>query len=261
MKMPIRKIEIAQGVKEIEDAFDAFAGKPTLASMQAASEKFAASLPTDPVITVGRVPPPLGTLNKKTLAEMKVDYVPIDSVKLWTENPRKNEKAAPQLAELIKEHGIKSPLVVWRKDKTIYKGNTTYKALKLLGWQNVPVIFHDFPSKAAATAYGIADNKASEYAGWDTEILAGIMRSESFTAHTKTREGLKAATGFSERSIAKLFEDKSERDISDLVSGKFPFVVVEFQGKDEYTEFKKKVSADKVIPFAKLNAGMGYYAD
>lgn len=215
----------------------------------------------DPVVPEGKIPPAMGSANKKALADMKIEYVPIDSIHLWKENPRKNEKAAPQVAELIKEHGIKSPLVVWRKDRTIYKGNTTYKALTLLEWAVVPVIFHDFPSKAAAAAYGIADNKASEYAGWDQEILAGIMRSDAFTAHTKTPDGLKAATGFSEREIAKIFQTKDADDAKDLVSGKFPFVVIEFQDKEDYILFKKKVSADKVIPFAKLNEGMGYYAE
>lgn len=215
----------------------------------------------DPVVPVGRIPPAVGTAAKKALAEMKIEYVPIESINLWSENPRKNEKAAPQVAELIKEHGIKSPLVVWRKDRVIYKGNTTYKALKLLGWVVVPVIFHDFPSHQAAKAYGIADNKASEYAGWDAEILAGIMKSEGFTAHTKTLEGLKAATGFSEREIAKLFQPKDADDARDLVSGKNPFVVVEFHSKEEYKTFCKKVAPDKVISFGVLLEGMGYYAD
>lgn len=215
----------------------------------------------DPVVPVGRIPPAIGTAAKKALAEMKIEYVPIESISLWKENPRKNEKAAPQVAELIKEHGIKSPLVVWRKDRVIYKGNTTYKALKLLGWAVVPVIFHDFPSHAAAKAYGIADNKASEYAGWDQEILAGIMRSDAFTAHTQTPEGLKAKTGFSEREIAKLFQPKDADDAKDLVSGKNPFVVVEFHSKAEYDTFRKKVAPDKVISFGVLNEGMGYYAE
>lgn len=215
----------------------------------------------DPKVPTGKIPPAVGSANKKALAEMQIEYVPIDSIHLWKENPRKNEKAAPQVAELIKEHGIKSPLVVWRKDRTIYKGNTTYKALKLLEWAVVPVIFHDFPSQAAATAYGIADNKASEYAGWDKEILAGIMKSEAFTAHAGNPDKLKAATGFSEREIAKIFQPKDADDAKDLVSGKFPFVVIEFHEKEDYVQFKKKVSAEKVIPFAKLNEGMGYYAE
>lgn len=236
--MPMRRTEIERGVREIEEVF---------------------SGGQDPNITVGRVPPPLGTQNKKTLAEMKVDYVPIDSVKLWAENPRKNDKAATQLADLISEHGVKSPLVVWRKDKTIYKGNTTYKALKLLGWVNVPVIFHDFPSKAAATAYGIADNKASEYAGWDKEILAGIMKSEALTAHAVDRDGMKRKTGFSEREITALMNPLESTALNDLITGKKPFVVIEFEDKEEYQTFKTKVGGERVLSFTKLNEGMGFY--
>jgi hypothetical protein len=215
----------------------------------------------DPVVPTGKIPPALGVANKKALAEMRIEYVDIDTIHLWKENPRKNEKAAPQVAQLIEEHGIKSPLVVWRKDRTIYKGNTTYKALRLLNWKMVPVIFHDFPTKAAATAYGIADNKASEYAGWDREVLAGIMKSDALVKHAGDAEGMKRTTGFSEREIDGIFNPKQGTEAEDLVSGKHAFVVVEFPNKEDFATFKKKVSGAKVITFAQLNEGMGYYAE
>ena len=71
-------------------------------------------------------------MSKAKLDIESVKWVDIKSIKLWKGNPRKNEGAAKKLAPILKEHGIKSPLVVWKKDKTIYKGNTTYKAAKLL---------------------------------------------------------------------------------------------------------------------------------
>ncbi|GEM_PF-3590695 len=194
-------------------------------------------------------------------SEMKMEWVPIDSVKLWGDNPRRNDKAAEQLAELIKEHGVRSPLVVWRKNKTVYKGNTTLKALKLLGWTKVPVLFHDFQSEAAAKAYGIADNKSSEYAGWDKDILAGIMKSQPLLNLALDRDGLKRVTGFTEREIEGLVNPPEPSELPDLVSGKRPFVVIEFEDEDAFEEFQRRVSKDKVIDFSKLNEGMGYYAD
>jgi len=101
--------------------------------------------------------------------------VPIDSVKYWKDNPRKNDKAAIELAELIKIHKQISPVVVWAKNMVIHKGNTTKKAMTILGSKTIKAIFVDFPSEQAAIAYGIADNKSSELSSWDDTILRKFL--------------------------------------------------------------------------------------
>lgn len=107
--------------------------------------------------------------------------VPVSSIKLWADNPRRNDNAVPKLAEVIKSRGQITPLVVWRKNNVIYKGNTTYKAMKSLGYKTVKVLFADFPSEQAAVAYGIADNKSSEFAEWDPELLSNMLEDEQIT--------------------------------------------------------------------------------
>ncbi len=121
--------------------------------------------------------------------EFKVEWVDIDSVNLWESNPRKNATAVKKLASLIKEVGIRSPISVWRQNNIIYKGNTTWKACKLLGMEKIPVIFHDFTDEAEAVAYGIADNKASEYAEWDTDLLVESIKSLPKFLKTETHLG------------------------------------------------------------------------
>jgi len=142
-----------------------------------------------------------GTAHKAALlaSKFEVKWVPIGSLKLWDGNPRQNDDAAKDLAEVIRVHGIKSPLVVWDKNNVIYKGNTTFKALKILGFKEVPVVFHSFASEVAAQAYGIADNKASELAGWDNQLLVKMMNTKEFKA-----SGLFASTGFSSKEIELL---------------------------------------------------------
>ena len=56
-----------------------------------------------------------------------MDYIHFSKIHLWKNNPRKNDQAVPRLMELLKLHGQKSRIGVW--NNTIYKGNTTYKAL------------------------------------------------------------------------------------------------------------------------------------
>jgi hypothetical protein len=116
-------------------------------------------------------------------------------VKLWKENPRKNDEAVPRLMELLQTHGQVSSLIVRREDNIIYKGNTTYKALVRLirEWtifvtgQNrilfdqlrkgfVKVEYQSFPSANAASAYAISDNRASEFAVWDDDVLNKLMK-------------------------------------------------------------------------------------
>lgn len=126
--------------------------------------------------------------------QFEIEWVEIGSIRLWEDNPRMNDDASVKLAEIIEAHGIKSPIVCWSKNRVIYKGNTTFKACRLLGMDKVPVIFHDFPSEASAKAYGIADNKASEMAGWDDEVLTKIMGAKEFKNHG-------FVTGFSEKEI------------------------------------------------------------
>lgn len=112
-------------------------------------------------------PPPVGKL--------KIDYVPIDSVHLWKDNPRVNDKAVPDLMEGIRKHGLRTPIVVWGKNRYIYKGNTTWKALKKLGYKEVPVIITEFQHEAEAVDYGIDDNKLGEKAGWNVDLLRKLL--------------------------------------------------------------------------------------
>jgi hypothetical protein len=136
----------------------------------------------------------MAAVKKSNSTQFQIEWVPIESISLWGDNPRKNDKAAEELAVIIKAHGVKSPIVCWSENNTIYKGNTTYKACKLLGMKTVPVVFHDFPSESAAKAYGIADNKASEFASWDKDVLGRIMSTQEFKTVNKP-------TGFSQKEL------------------------------------------------------------
>jgi hypothetical protein len=135
---------------------------------------------------------------------MITKVVPIGSIKPWGKNPRKNDEAARKLAELIKIYGVRSPLVVWQKNMTVYKGNTTLKACKLLGMKEVPVTFATFKSEQEATAYALSDNKASEWAEWDDGILEEIFSSGEWP------DGM---TGFTEKEIQGISFGFDEKEV------------------------------------------------
>ena len=136
-------------------------------------------------------------IKKRVPIQFNADDVVIEdiaSMKLWKDNPRVNDEAVPKLAKLIQAHGQRTPILAWRKNRTVYKGNTTLKAMRLLKMKQIAVLWADFPSEAAAIAYGIADNKSSDFAGWDSDILESLLKSESI-------KSLTSSTGFTEQEI------------------------------------------------------------
>jgi hypothetical protein len=50
--------------------------------------------------------------------------------------------------------------------------------MKSLGMKIIRVQWEDFPSEQAAVAYGIADNKSSEFAEWDDMVLCKLLESQ-----------------------------------------------------------------------------------
>jgi len=190
-----------------------------------------------------------------------VKKVPINSIQLWDKNPRKNDKAVKPLAELLQKHGQRSPIVVWIKDNKIYKGNTTWKAAKLLKWDSIWVAFADFPDERTAVAYALADNKASEWSDWDDSILAMLLP-EKMGSDIQDIAGL---TGFKEKDLAGYFAAESNELPMDLqevdiygtsFEDKADYLVLQFpdhKSMDDFkARFKGKTSHPRVITYEML---------
>lgn len=136
--------------------------------------------------------------------DIDIQWVDINSIKSWEENPRKHSLAATKkLMKILDKYEQVTPVVVWRKNNVIYKGNGTYDALKRLKKTRIKVQFEDFPSEAAAIAYGIADNRASEFSKWDNETLLNLMTAEDMPNEI-------VSTGFSEHDLEGIMK-KLER--------------------------------------------------
>ena len=88
----------------------------------------------------------------------------------YINNPRNNAEAVDKVASSIKEFGFKVPIVI-DKNNVIVNGHTRLLASKKLGLKEVPCVIADDLSEAQIKAFRIADNKVSEYASWDEELL------------------------------------------------------------------------------------------
>ena len=96
----------------------------------------------------------------------------LESIKLYKNNPRKNEPAVDAVASSIKEFGFKVPIVIDRNG-VIIAGHTRYKASIKLGLNEVPCIVADDLSDEQIKAFRLADNKTAELAEWDFDLLKG----------------------------------------------------------------------------------------
>lgn len=101
---------------------------------------------------------------------MKVENIKIQEIKMYANNPRKNEKAVGAVAESIKEFGFQVPIVLDREN-VIVCGHTRYKAALELDLEELPCIYADDLTDKQIQAFRLVDNKTAEFAGWDFEKL------------------------------------------------------------------------------------------
>ena len=101
---------------------------------------------------------------------MKIDLRPISEIKPYPNNPRINDDAVDTVAGSIKEFGFRQPIVV-DTDGVIICGHTRFKAAQKLGLEKVPVHVATDLTPDQIKAYRIADNKSSELADWNFDLL------------------------------------------------------------------------------------------
>jgi site-specific DNA-methyltransferase (adenine-specific) len=116
---------------------------------------------------------------------MKVENLSIDSILPYWRNPRKNEAAIEAVKESINQFGFNSPIIVDKK-MVIISGHTRFKAAKELGLTTVPVYIASHLTDIKAKEYRVIDNKTSELAKWDMNLLLPELREfenlEDFTS-------------------------------------------------------------------------------
>ena len=101
---------------------------------------------------------------------MNIIKMKVEELIPYINNPRNNENAIDKVASSISEFGFKNPIVI-DKNNVVINGHTRLLASKKLGLKEVPCIVADDLTEAQVKAFRIADNKTSEYATWDEELL------------------------------------------------------------------------------------------
>jgi ParB-like chromosome segregation protein Spo0J len=115
---------------------------------------------------------PLASRKSASAARLEVQYFKLGKIRPSDRNARRHApKKIKQLADTIQTLRVISPIIVDEKFE-ILAGHARYEAAKLLGLAEVPIIEINFLSDTEKRAYRLADNRYSERASWDNDLLA-----------------------------------------------------------------------------------------
>ncbi|MET9410227.1 ParB N-terminal domain-containing protein [Streptomyces sp. NPDC002935] len=136
--------------------------------------------------------------------------VPIDDLTEYYRNPRTGDVDA--IAESLRVNGQYKAIVVNRGSHTgrsneILAGNHTWAAARQLGWQQIAATFIDVADEDAARIV-VVDNRTSDLAGYDSDLLADILE------ELPDLDG----TGYDQNALDKLLDSRALPDTIDLPS-------------------------------------------
>jgi DNA modification methylase len=106
---------------------------------------------------------------------MLIEQWPLERLKPYPDNPRRNDAAVEAVATSIREYGFRQPIVV-DAEGVIVVGHTRWKAAQKLGLAEVPVHVARELTPEQARAYRVADNQTATIAEWDNELLAAELK-------------------------------------------------------------------------------------
>lgn len=110
------------------------------------------------------------------MAKIKTIQKKIGDLKVYEQNPRRNDKGVKALKESIKDFGITNPILI-NADDVILAGHTRLKALQEMEVEEVSCIQVTHLSEEEERAFRIADNRVAEFSTWNQEALEAEMKS------------------------------------------------------------------------------------
>ena len=104
------------------------------------------------------------------MEDIKIIYKNVGELVPYEKNPRKNTKAVKYVANSIETFGFKVPIVI-DENNVVVCGHTRLLASEKLGMDEVPCIIAKDLTEEQIKAFRLADNKVSEKAEWDFDLL------------------------------------------------------------------------------------------
>lgn len=143
--------------------------------------------------------------NKTTHMEM----VAVEKLVPYVNNARTHSpEQITKLRSSLREFGFINPVII-DKDYGVIAGHGRLIAAKEEGIKEVPCVLVDYLTEAQKKAYIIADNRFTQDAGWDEELLRieiESLQAEAFDV---------SLTGFEDQEIADLFAGDNDTGAED----------------------------------------------
>lgn len=138
--------------------------------------------------------------------EMAAEWVLVNDLIPWEENPRINDHAVSNVAQSIKRFGFGAPIVARKEGMVIIAGHTRWKAAVSLGLDRVPVRLLDV-DEDEARALALADNRLGQIAEWSQTLsdILGDLQEKGFD--------LSGPLGFTVDEIEALLDANSFMDL------------------------------------------------
>ena len=146
-------------------------------------------------------------MEKQTNSKLNIKYVPVDSLRSPSYNPRSwNEEAMKQLKESIKRYGLVDPILLNSapdRKGIIIGGNFRWKVAKDLGIKEIPAVYLNIPDIKKERELCLRLNK--NVGAWDWNLLADF--DENFLADI----------GFNSQELDEVFGLEDTPEEFDLV--------------------------------------------
>lgn len=138
--------------------------------------------------------------------KLKVEYVPIDSVKKYCNNAKLHPKEQiEQIKKSIENFGMNDPIGIWNNE--IVEGHGRILACKELGYKQIPVIKLDHLTDEERKSYIIAHNKLTMNSDFDIDILRTELE------NLKELDFDLELTGFNVDELDDIFQSEEEQEI------------------------------------------------
>jgi ParB-like nuclease domain len=104
------------------------------------------------------------------LRDLTMEQWPIERLRGYPGNPRKNEHAVDRMCQAIREFGFRIPIVA-KSDGLIVDGHLRLKAAIKIGLKTVPIALADDLTENQIKAFRLLANQSSSWAEWDMPLL------------------------------------------------------------------------------------------
>lgn len=105
----------------------------------------------------------------------KIVNLPVDELVAYEKNARTHsEKQLSQLKKSIEQNGFLVPIII-DEENLILAGHGRAEAARRLGMNKVPCVKSNNLTEEQKRAFILADNKISDNAGWDDDLLSAEL--------------------------------------------------------------------------------------